>query len=226
MRAVIYGILGHSRELLKVSMHHRQFVAFRHERERIRSLLEPYYEEYVSDVSDRGMAASIESACLLYFLAERYQGRQQPACFLDCGSGFSSFCLRLAAGPGTNLRFVTVDGDPEWLERSRKFMSDKGISCDKDLYATADLGTLPEFHPDVIFFDIYHTEDGSRADALDFLRPHLASGSMIVLDDMHKPIYRERVQEWVRGESGRLVDLKYLTRDEHGRFCSVLTSVK
>jgi predicted O-methyltransferase YrrM len=167
------------------------------------------YRHYVGSVSPQDMAASPATVAYLYHLCEVLQPRR----VLDLGSGLSSAVFRKwQQEQSPTSQIVTVDDDPEWLERTRKFLVDNELSTDDLLDKMPEDG---EF--DLVFHDLAGGETRERAAqwAMRSVRP----GGVIVLDDMHR--HGEEYRRLASLEGFDLYSLEARTRDAVGRWSAL-----
>jgi len=170
------------------------------------------YESYVQDVSAKQHAMSLELAAFLLELCRRVDADS----VIDLGSGFSSYVLRRYASerPGTTVR--SVDSSPEWLERSRRFVSDHGLAAD-DFIQWSEFDPQDEIDSyDVVLHDLgdMTLRSATLPQALVLAR----RGAYVVLDDVHKPGYRAYARQLVSASSAWSIDIRAVTRDSIGRY--------
>ena len=176
----------------------------------LREELRPTHAAYVSTVSTAEMAVSLETAAYLLWLCRT----REPASIADLGSGYSSFVLRQHADH-KGVRVVSADGDQRWLEKSRRFIREQGLG-DSDMVHWADLAG-GKF--DLVSHDLGSQEFRSQTamQAFDLL----ASGGVMVIDDVHN------VELWGRGRRAavshgrRWASLYRETLDHFGRFAAL-----
>lgn len=187
---------------------------------RIVSRLEKDYHAYVTSISTADMAISIRLAALLAFICEEIQ----PKVIYDLGSGFSSFVLHLYAKSClTPPTVYSVDGDAAWLEASQNFLRERQLETEETQFYTFDNFCRADIKKgDLVLLDIFHTEDGSRAAVLEKLNQWIKNSTLIVVDDMSKPKYRQTVYTWAKKMNITCVDLLPFTQDVYGRFSSLL----
>jgi predicted O-methyltransferase YrrM len=181
-----------------------------------RIIIKPYHEQYVSNVSTADMTISLELSLFLIFLCKMIQ----PKSILDLGSGFSSVVFRLYAmnaNPKPNI--WSVDDSIEWLEKTRNFLTkcnlyDKSM-IDWHLFTQQNCSAY-----DLILHDL-----GSinfRKETLQNVLKLVNSGGIIVLDDIHKKHYRDYVKQNLGPFNRKYYSLKFLTRDDLGRYAALL----
>ncbi len=148
--------------------------------------LKRWHALYTATVSEAMMAASLESAAFLCFAVDAV-GALVVA---DMGSGFSSVALRVHARRRPGLQVWSVDDDAYWLDRTGAFLRRHGLNADQRLsWADFAAGQGPGLGQiDLIFHDLGNMV--TRRRVLPILWQRLAATGWVILDDMHKPIYR------------------------------------
>ncbi len=178
--------------------------------------LAPLHEHYVREVSSEDMALSLQTAVLLELLCEVLQPRRA----LDLGSGFSSFILRRA---GQRLGFpqevLSLDTDPAWLERSRAYVREQGLSdTGFGLWDSAPESGHGVF--DLVFFDM--DRPPARNGFLpSVLQRHCRPGTALLLDDLHMPGFRVFALDTLMAVNLVHVDCRRYTMDRFGRYASL-----
>ena len=186
--------------------------------EQYRNILQPYYEEYTRDISTPAMAISLEAAVFLYILTTK----KRPRWILDLGSGFSSFTFRLYSMNTSNeVGIYSVDDDQQWLEKTRSYLTDRGVRSDNLLH-WRDFQKLNVTQFDLIFHDLGYPN--VRAESLPFVLSLLDRGGILVLDDMHKSHYRANVRRVLSTRQFKLFSMRAYTLDKFGRFSSAAIS--
>ena len=149
------------------------------------------YEEYVTTISTKKMAVSLQSATELAALCIKCQ----PKTILDFGSGFSSATLGHIKKLGLiSSDIESVDSSPEWLGKTKDFLDEHELPVGK-LTPLDDFSFEKRF--DVILHDIGDMR--RRATVLPHMWSMLNPGGWIVLDDTHKPRYRRAVNTFLSG---------------------------
>jgi predicted O-methyltransferase YrrM len=177
-----------------------------------REELRPAYESYVRGVSAKEHAMSLELAAFLLALCRRVDAER----VIDLGSGFSSYVLRLYAdeNPGTGV--TSVDSSPDWLEKSRRFVSAKGFDAD-NFIAWSDFDPRKEIDSyDVVLHDL--GDMTLRTAALPQALVLARRGAYVVLDDVHKRGYRAYAHRVVSASSAWSIDIRAITKDSIGRY--------
>jgi predicted O-methyltransferase YrrM len=174
--------------------------------------LGPVYESYVHNISAKQHAMSLELAAFLLELCRRVEADS----VIDLGSGFSSYVLRLYASESPSTTVKSVDSSPDWLDKSRHFVSDQGLAAD-DFVAWSDFDPQNEIDSyDVVLHDLgdMTLRSATLPQALVLAR----RGAYVVLDDVHKPGYRAYARQLVSASSAWSIDIRAVTRDAIGRY--------
>ena len=174
--------------------------------------LEPTYRKYVTTVSSADMAISLDLAAFLSVMCEFVQ----PERILDLGSGFSSVTFRRYASTATRKpTVVSVDDSPDWLDRTRAFLADCGLS-------TQNLWSWSEFvRQDPRAFDFILHDLGTialRAETLERVLSLMNAGCPLILDDAHKANYHRYARKLLRRQGFEYAMLRPFTLDRFGRF--------
>jgi predicted O-methyltransferase YrrM len=136
------------------------------------------------------------------------------------GSGFSSFVFRLyAKRTGEQVTVVSVDDSSEWLDRTRAFLEDSGLSAD---------GLVPlealEFdggeHFDLVLHDLGGID--LRAQVLPAAIEMTGPRGLLILDDVHRRRYRASVRLSIQTQRLKIYNLKSVTEDHIGRYALAL----
>lgn len=115
------------------------------------SVSEPLHERYVTEVSNRYWAASLQLSAFLWHLCRTIDARS----VLELGSGFTTYVFRrYAAESSHDVRVLSADTDEAWVERTLTFLGstrpDKG-----ELVPLRELdGTIKEARFDLGFNDV------------------------------------------------------------------------
>lgn len=179
--------------------------------------LKQFYQQYVTKVSANSMAISFESAVFLEVICIIFK----PKYILDLGSGFSSLVFRLYK-LNTNPKSIiwSIDDSHKWLEKSRSFLSAHNFS-------TENLSPWSKFIKnnnevfDLIFYDLGNMK--IRKEKLKEVLKLARSGSIIILDDIHKHHYRNYVRRILKKYKIPSYSLKFFTEDKFGRYQLFLT---
>lgn len=173
------------------------------------------HAEYVASVSTASMAASLETATLLWRLCDAVK----PTRLLDTGSGFSSFVLRRWAGEQEYAAVWSVDDDAQWLERTRAFLASRKLT-DRGLmtweaFAAQDNGPF-----DLVFHDM-----GTMATRIHslpaVLRRVTPDTGVIVLDDTHNRKYVEAARVELKHCRATVLDAGSWTLDSFRRRATI-----
>ena len=182
------------------------------EKERLGDLLRSDYLDYIANVSNEAMAVSYQTACLLLLACEE----RAPKRILDLGSGFSSLALHRWAQENDAL-CVSVDNDPKWIEATRAFLGDRGITDP----------TVLEFRQpwqgeyDLIFDDLAAAEH-LRKDSLAAVLDCLAPDGVLILDDVHKKPLRDVAEQIAAHGPFAYHSMRDWTVDNFGRYAGLL----
>lgn len=173
--------------------------------------LEQAYQRYVRDVSRAEMAISVELSRLLYSLCIA----RRPKTILDMGSGFSSVVFRWFARHQASAAVWSVDDNQQWLTKTQQVLTGLGLATDKTL-RWPSLREGEPIHADIILYDFSGISE--RVDNMPLLSRFAHPGSIVVLDDVHKPPIRKAAMEWVNKRGLRFTNLKTVTSDPYGRY--------
>lgn len=170
------------------------------------------HEDYCARIGHPVHAASLELVGILLGLTEALDARR----VVDLGSGFTSFALRRFAADRPELEVHSVDDSAEWLEKTRSYLAENSLSDDNlwhwPEFAAADRkGTFDLVLHDMGFMDTRFRE---LEPVLDLARP----GGLVILDDTHKPDFREQALEVVAQRGHAAYSLKAITRDRLTRY--------
>jgi len=141
---------------------------------------------------------------------------------VDLGSGFSSYVLRWYKSNIDPACIVyTVDDDPNWLQKTVDFLTSENLSTDKAMSWTEFLGSeRGDF--DIILHDIGQV--AGRVACFSTIIGLLGENGVVILDDMHKPHFREPIKG-ILGQHSHLMqmyDISKYTIDEFGRYAWIL----
>jgi predicted O-methyltransferase YrrM len=186
-------------------------------KEAIRQKILPRYREYISEVSSEIMASSLELSVFLLFLCDM----ARPKKILDLGSGFSSFLFRLhALNASENPEVCSVDDSAEWLVKTGRFLSDRGLPA-TNLMMWDDFLESGRGPFDFIFYDLgpfeFRKESLSRV-----LEKMTGPHGLVILDDMHSADYGLFVRRLLKGTRFRAFDTGCYTRDHYSRYSLML----
>lgn len=89
--------------------------------------------------------------------------------------------------------------------------------------SASELHTWDDFYPakralkpDLILHDI--GDSLKRVEVMPQLSEFMSTSTHVILDDIHKPLLRDRAMSWIRRRWLRYVNLKPYTLDNFGRF--------
>lgn len=172
-------------------------------------MLRPAYDDYVRNVSNVEWVVSLQTATYLYHLCRA----TRPARLLDTGSGFSSFVFRLYAAKAEAVTVVSTDDGEEWLDRTRAFLRQRGLTTDGLVAWPPEDLAAGRF--DLVFHDLAH--GAVRVGTMPLvLRSVRRGGGVVVLDDAHH--YGERIFADGRAAGLDLYSLRAHTVDALGRY--------
>ena len=174
-----------------------------------------HHVNYVRDVSSPEWAISVElSRWLWHFMDER-----QVKSAIDLGSGFTSFLLR--EHPSTN-RVLSLDNDPIWREKNQKWLNayypDSQIALRTVAGLAKTLKAKKQRGVDLVVLDT----GPDREDSIPLAAGMLNKGGVLVLDDIHRYIYRAFCNCWAETNGWKMTLLEEETRDEFGRYAAYL----
>lgn len=185
----------------------------------IKEQLRPVYDEYTKKVSPTTEAISFQLTEKLVDTVMSYDEETEPLRVLDGGSGWSSVVLR-ALATVVNMEVYTVDTRQEWLDKSKVFLEGRGMDVER---MVTDLGELPKGSKfDVVVHDLGRCDEGQRAEFLPEMYKLVAKGGILVLDDLHKPAYKEEVDKFLKKNKAKLVSWEAETTDQYGRFAGIV----
>jgi predicted O-methyltransferase YrrM len=175
------------------------------------------YDLYVSEVSTSGHAISWEVSVFLSVMTQI----KKPIRILDTGSGFSSYTLRLySLNTSLPTLVCSVDDSPVWLKKTETFLSSRGMATEH-LFTWTDFCASGERNFDLIFHDLGRIE--TRAETLPFILTLLNPAGVVILDDMHKKLYRPVVGQEVHKAGLAMFSARQFTLDGFGRFAHIAT---
>jgi predicted O-methyltransferase YrrM len=189
------------------------------------------HADYTSRIGHPVHAASLELVAFLLHLIEL----RAPRRVVDLGSGFTSYALRrfaaeAARGAGPlhaalggqvgGFAVTSVDDDPAWLGRTRGYLEEKGVSTD-DLEVWGQ-GFDPAARAgsyDLVLHDMgtMETRERTLIDALALAN----AGGCVVLDDVHKPAFRDYARRTLASRRQPVLSARAWTRDRLTRYAWV-----
>lgn len=174
-----------------------------------RDELREAHGRYLSlEPTDRAMTASLPFADVLAAWC-RAVG---PATIAELGTGFSSWVVRRWAPTGAEV--VSVDDDPEWLERSRAFVREEGLP--EGEFVSWEAFRRRDRTHDLVVWDFGDVR--TRASATPEAADRVAPGGAMIFDDVHKHRLWRRARRLARRPEVEGYSLHALTLDEYGRY--------
>ena len=175
--------------------------------------LMPHHTRYVEEVSNATHAASIELAVFL----DVFCLVGQPKAVADLGSGFSSYVLRSYANRSEqDVTTWSVDDHPDWLEKTRAYLNEKGVGAENVLVWNDFLPQVGSGNLDLVLHDMGRME--FRAETLERVLTLTRAGGHVILDDVHKGPYRKHVHKVLEEKGLEWLSLKKITCDDWARY--------
>jgi SAM-dependent methyltransferase len=173
------------------------------------------HAEYIRATgTNADMAASAEFCRFLVQLCAAFR----PGRIADLGSGISSWTLRTWRGAECpTCEVISVDDNPDWLERSREFSAGAGTGGDD--FFTWDLfleGPAAGTKLDLVVYDFGSVR--VRASLIQRAFDLVAPGGVIVCDDIHKARIWRAARSAARKSRFAGPSLREETLDSTGRF--------
>jgi len=168
------------------------------------------YQHYVTQYSRADMAISFELAKSILNLCHT----QLPRKTLDLGSGFSSWVFRKYAKEN-NATGWSVDDDPAWLEKTKKFLSENNLETDHCI-VLQDFIQSDETGFDMVLLDLNFVE--VRKNYIQLAVERCRKGGLVLFDDVHKADYRDDVLKLCWSLPIRLYDIRDYTLDKFARY--------
>ena len=170
------------------------------------------HADYIENVGHPVHAASLELAVFLELFCED----MKPKRLADLGSGFSSYVLRAWANKQTDVPEVwSVDDSAQWLEKTRGYLKAQDVG-DERLCTWNDFIDAEKGEFDLVLHDMGSME--FRAETLQKVLDLVRPGGLVILDDMHKPEFREYALTALVDAGMDHYSLKALTRDSLTRY--------
>lgn len=171
------------------------------------------YVDYGRTVSSRGMAVNAMTAGLFLWACEHVEAK--AVC--DLGSGFSSYVAARYARDRSGVVVASVDDEPEWLDRTRRFLvrhraSTAGV-VDWATWA-ADDTTF-----DVILHDFNCGE--IRNQTMWVAAERLNPGGLLIFDDAQHDLHHAEMKRVCAHHGWEFVPLHDATADETQRFAAL-----
>lgn len=158
--------------------------------------------------TDPAMAASLPFADVLGALCRALR----PRSVAELGTGFSSWVVRRWSPAGAEV--VSVDDDPQWLERSRAFVRAEGLR--EGEFVPWETFRGRERRHDLVVWDFGGVR--TRASATPEAADRVAAGGALLFDDVHKHRLWKRARRLARRRPVEGCSLHALTLDEYGRY--------
>lgn len=175
------------------------------------ALLSGSHRDYITTVSRDDMAISLEMAAFLLAICEA----TKPTTVADLGSGYSSLVFRTySTNTKHPISVISVDDNEKWLAQTVRFLKKNKLPTDR-LMTWSDFSKLHKTF-DLVFHDLGHME--TRADVLPQVLRLVKPGGFLVLDDLHFPVYRQKVLQSLTPNSNKLLLLRRMTKDRFGRY--------
>jgi predicted O-methyltransferase YrrM len=178
--------------------------------------MQDLYAQYIKTISP--MAPSMQTLRLLINLC--VPGDR----VLDLGSGFSSFVLRHYA-ESMSLEVWSVDDSTQWLDKTYEYCKQSGIpdSVNRNFMVwDAFVEMQSTANPfDVVFIDIGRTRKRPEYYQT-ILRDCCDARSLVLFDDMHKPILKRAAEKELRRYNYLDIPVIKDTRDQFGRYCKLV----
>ena len=189
-----------------------------------KKILKDDYEWYTTNISNDGMAMSLELASFMYLLCDTFKFET----LMDRGSGFGSFVLRKYAKEN-DAKVFSIDDNSEWLDTTKTYLKMHNLNTDNlylwekfyDIHYPVCLA-LNNFN----MFD-FILEDAStnlRVSTADEVISFLEEDGVMLYDDAHynithQPIIKRQAKKLEMYE----YDIKKITKDSYSRFGALIT---
>lgn len=182
----------------------------------ITTTYESDWQGYTTSVSSPEAAASLESIALVVALLRLSEAQS----VMDTGSGFSTYVFRREA-LALGKQHMALEDHEGWLEKTHAYLAQHDLPTN-DLHLWSDVERDGDRVPaaDLLFHDMGSMT--TRLFAVPWMADHVTPTGMLILDDMHKPTYRQYAQDYLRREWDVHSALA-LTEDAFGRFAFVAT---
>jgi hypothetical protein len=106
----------------------------------LKRALEPAYERYVAEISDRHWTASLELSAVAWHFCRVMCATS----ILELGSGFTSYVFRRhAAEAEYPVRVISLDHDAYWLTKTERFLIEQGTTSE----GLDEIGELDRLSP-------------------------------------------------------------------------------
>jgi len=170
------------------------------------------HAHYIANVGHPVHAASIELAVFMDVICNGLN----PTRVADLGSGFTSFVVRsFAKGSTSGVDVSSVDDHPEWLQKTKDYLTGKDVSAQNVLLWDEFSGSDPAPF-DLVLHDMGMMD--FRAQTLERVLQLTRPGGVVILDDMHKPEYRTFALQTLEQKGLEHYSLRALTHDNLTRY--------
>jgi len=172
--------------------------------------LKQQYKVYTKKVSTKVMAISYELAQFMW----NYINDNNCKKILDLGSGFSSVVFRYYKQDNEKIQVVSVDTSQEWLDKTKQYLNKLNLNTD-NLYTFDEFKQMKKYKYDFILYDLGNMI--TRAENLDLVLSYKKKNGVIIVDDVHKEVYRNKVHNFCASHNLQYTPLKE-TIDVYGRY--------
>jgi hypothetical protein len=139
----------------------------------------------------------------------------QPRRILDLGSGFSSVAFRLYSQHVVRSPEVwSVDDSPQWLEKTRRFVSYHGLPIGEFLLWDSLASSRTTF--DLVLHDLGGIE--LRTSSFERVLSMVNADGHLIVDDAHFWRYQQYVRKLLKSTVFGCYSLRYFTVDRYGRY--------
>jgi len=180
-------------------------------------IIKKQYKIYTSTISTKDMAISYELSKFIWDMINK----NKYINILDLGSGFSSFVFRYyqKTNAPKNCKVTSVDTSIEWLTYSNKFLSNNDLNLE-NIFTFEEFKKLPHDDYDFILYDLGRMI--TRAENLEYVLNFANEKTPVIIDDVHKKDYRDKVEETVTKLGKTIIDIKSETFDSYGRYAYLI----
>lgn len=179
------------------------------------------YNDYISTISTKGAAVSFETAALIFNITSELAKNPNNQIWVDTGSGFSSFLLRVVAKPFDHITVYSFDDHEGWLGKTIDYCKSLGVSTDNI--------TLWNDRPDLekkcsfVFHDLgdRNVRATNASEVLNMLEPR----GTLIFDDLHKSDMKAKIDEAIKNAGLHYHDLEQIkskTLDSFGRWAGLV----
>lgn len=188
-------------------IYNQNIAKYRHE-------IMPFYQDYVSNISNPIMAASFETSVFLLILCDLIK----PQRIIDFGSGFSSFIFRFYSQKHSGTEVWSVDDSQEWLDKTGEYLIKNNMSAD-NLFSLESMKQKKDISFDLMLYDMGAFD--TRMSNLKFALDMLSRNGMIILDDMHGADYAFFVLDSLKQNNFKKYSAYHYTNDNYGRYAFI-----